>query len=129
MFNASILQIQEELHYHQQQQEKLEQELYVLKSYEEFVGQAFDNVKETIEQIEDPKCLELFKESLLSLFPTDGLVYLEATESEDLDEIEYLEEGDPNYKSIEQLQQEDPDTVVATLRVEKPYSTQRNMNI
>ena len=79
MFHASILQIQEELHYHQQQQEKLEQELYTLKSYEEFAGEAFDSVRDTIEQIEDPKCLELFKESLLSLFP-DPPIYLEEKE-------------------------------------------------
>ena len=94
MFHASILQIQEELHYHQQQQEKLEQELYTLKSYEEFAGQAFDNVKDTIEQIEDPKCLELFKESLLSLFPDEAPIYLEekvedtSTEVEDSSSIE-----------------------------------------
>lgn len=69
VFHDSILQIQEELNYHQQQQEKLEQELYKLKCYEESAAQAFDHVRETIEQIEDPKCLELFKESLLSLFP------------------------------------------------------------
>lgn len=69
MFHKSILQIQEELHYHKTQQEKLEQELYTLKSYEEFSSQAFDYVKETIEQIQDPKYLELFKEGLLSLFP------------------------------------------------------------
>ena len=79
MFNSSILQIQEELHYHQQQQEKLEQELYTLKSYEEFSSQAFDYVKETIEQIQDPKYLELFKEGLLSLFPIfpNKPIYLE----------------------------------------------------
>ena len=61
MFHASILQIQEELHYHQQQQEKLEQELYILKSYEEFAGEAFDNVRDTIEQIEDPKAWSYLK--------------------------------------------------------------------
>ncbi len=86
VFHDSILQIQEELNYHQQQQEKLEQELYKLKCYEESAAQAFDHVRETIEQIEDPKCLELFKESLLSLFPatyasqeveTDDPIYLE----------------------------------------------------
>ena len=118
MFHASILQIQEELHYHQQQQEKLEQELYTLKSYEEFAGEAFDNVRDTIEQIEDPKCLELFKESLLSLFPAtyasqeveaEEPIYLE--EEPDLDEIEYMDDSHPDYKSIEQLQQEDPDNI------------------
>lgn len=108
-FAASILQIQEELHYHQQQQEKLEQELYTLKSYEEFAGEAFDNVRDTIEQIEDPKCLELFKESLLSLFPEEP-IYLE--EEPDLDEIEYMDDSHPDYKSIEQLQEEDPDNIV-----------------
>lgn len=79
MFHKSILQIQEELHYHKTQQEKLEQELYTLKSYEEFSSQAFDYVKETIEQIQDPKYLELFRESLLSLFPIfpNEPIYLE----------------------------------------------------
>nr|MDJ0596964.1 hypothetical protein [Pleurocapsa sp. MO_226.B13] len=77
MFHKSILQVQEELKYHKSQQEQLEQQLYALKSYEEFAAQAYDNVKETIEQIQDPKYLQLFKESLLSLFPTEKPVYLE----------------------------------------------------
>ena len=110
MFHASILQIQEELNYHKTQQEKLEQELYILKSYEEFAGEAFDNVRDTIEQIEDPKCLELFKESLLSLFPEQP-IYLEEKVKEDLDDIKYTDDSDPDYKSIEQLQDEDPDNI------------------
>ena len=123
MFHASILQIQEELHYHQQQQEKLEQELYVLKSYEEFAGEAFDNVRDTIEQIEDPKCLELFKESLLSLF-RDTPIYLEEKAGEYLDEIEYIDDSHPGYKSIKQLQEEDPDTVVTVFRSEEQLKKQ-----
>lgn len=92
MFHKSILQIQEELHYHKTQQEKLEQELYTLKSYEEFSSQAFNYVKETIEQIQDPKYLELFKEGLLSLFPIFPIfpnepIYLE----ESVETNDYLE--------------------------------------
>ncbi len=121
MFHASILQIQEELHYHQQQQEKLEQQLYTLKSYEEFAGEAFDNVRDTIEQIEDPKCLELFKESLLSLFPEQP-IYLE--KEPDLDDIEYMDDSHPDYKSIEQLQEEELDTVVAVFHSEQHLKEQ-----
>ncbi|PSB10372.1 hypothetical protein C7B62_09575 [Pleurocapsa sp. CCALA 161] len=99
MFHETILQIQEELHYHKTQQEKLEQELYTLKSCEEFSSQAFDYVKETIEQIQDPKYLELFKESLLSLFPSESPIY-----------PIYLEK---------KFEEEDPDTVVAIFHSEE----------
>ena len=103
MFHKSILQVQEELKYHKNQQEKLEQQLYRLKSYEEFASQAYDNVKETIEQVQDPQYLELFKEGLLSLFPTQTPNYLREE-----DDIEYMDDSHPDYKSIEQLQEEDP---------------------
>ncbi len=134
MFHASILELQSQIHYHQEEAAKLEQELYTLKSYEEFAGEAFDLVRDTVENIEDPRCLELFKESLLSLFPEQPPIYLEEKiqEEEDLDEIEYIDDSHPEYRSIEhssakneqQIQKEEPNTVVAVFHSEEHLKKQ-----
>lgn len=123
MFSASINELQSQIQYHQEQQELAEQELDRLKMTEAFAEDAVEKVEEALEHI-DPKYLEVFKEHLLSLFPKETLIYLEEKIEEDLDEIEYLEEGDPDYKSIEQLQQEDPDTFVAVFYSEEQLKEQ-----
>lgn len=113
MFNASILELQSQIHYYQEQQELAEQELDRLKLTQAFAEDAAEKVEEALEHIE-PKYLDVFREHLLSLFPTEAPTYLEEkVEEQDLDDVEYMDDAHPNYKSIEQLQQEDPDTVVA----------------
>ena len=119
MFNASILELQSQIQYHQEQQELAEQELDRLKMTEAFAEDAADKVEEALEHIE-PKYLEVFKDYLLSLFPTEAPsynrrleapVYLEEFSEED--DIEYMDGSHPDYKSIEQIQEEEPDSVVA----------------
>ena len=92
MFNETILELQSQIQYHTSQLGILEEELYKLKSYEEFSNQAYESVKETIEQIQDPKYLELFKEGLLSLFPIfpNEPIYLEEVAQETNDYVEKI---------------------------------------
>ena len=120
MFNASILELQSQISYYQEQQELAEQELDRLKMTQAFADDAVEKVEEALEHIE-PKYTDVFREHLLSLFPTEAPsynrrleapVYLEES-SEEEDDIEYMDDSNPDYKSIEQLQEEDPDTVVA----------------
>ncbi len=108
MFNPSILELQSQIQYHQQQQELAEQELDRLKMTQAFAEEAANKVEEALEHIA-PKYLDVFREHLLSLFLTQTPVYLE--ESVEDDDLEYMDEDHPDYRSIEQLQQEDPDTV------------------
>ena len=89
MFNETILELQSQIQYHTSQLSILEEELYKLKSYEEFSNQAYESVKETIEQIQDRKYIELFKENLLSLFP-EVPIYLEEVAQETNDYVEKI---------------------------------------
>ena len=123
MFNASILELQSQISYYQEQCKLAEQELVRLKMTEAFAEDAATKVSEALEHI-DSKYLDVFKEHLLSLFPTEAPVYLEEKVEEDLDKIEYLDDSNPDYKSIEQLQQEDPDTVVAVFHSEQHLKEQ-----
>lgn len=121
MFNASILELQSQIQYHQQQQELAEQELDRLKMTQAFAEEVANKVEEALKHI-DPKYLDVFREHLLSLFPTQTPVYLE--ESVEDDDLEYMDEDHPDYRSIEQLQQEDPDTVVAVFHSEQYLKSQ-----
>ncbi|MGV2826379.1 hypothetical protein [Myxosarcina sp. GI1(2024)] len=67
-------------------------------------------VKSAIEQIGVGKYLWLFKEHILNLFPQEQPKYLEEVSQEE-DEIEYIDDSNPNYKFIEELQKEDPDNI------------------
>ena len=108
MFNASILELESQINYHQEQKELAEEELDRLKMTEAFAEDAAAKVEEALEHI-DPKYLDVFREHLLSLFPTEAPF---SSKDED-DDIEYMDDSNPDYKSIEQIQEEDPDTVVA----------------
>ena len=122
MFNASILELQSQIQYHQEQQELAEQELDRLKMTEAFAEDAAAKVEDALEHIE-PKYLDVFKEHLLALFPTEAPVYLEES-SEEEDDIEYMDDSNPDYKSIEQIQEEDPDTVVAVFHSKEHLKSQ-----
>ncbi|MGV2832033.1 hypothetical protein [Myxosarcina sp. GI1(2024)] len=136
MLNNELNSLQEELNYHRQSIEELEQKIAEAKGYEAFATQASDAVEEAIKQIGMGKYLWLFREHLMSLFPQEQPKYLEEVsvplsqkseaplssemeaEKED-NEIEYMDDNDPNYKSIEELQKEEPDTVVAVYHSEE----------
>ena len=76
MFNPSILELESQIHYHQEQQELAEQELDRLKMTQAFAEDAAEKVEDALEHI-DPKYIDVFKEHLLALFPTEAPVYLE----------------------------------------------------
>ncbi len=82
MFNASILELQSQIHYHQQQIEESEQELDRLKVTQAFAEDAAQKVEEALEHI-DPKYIDVFREHLLSLFPVETPYYLEEQETND----------------------------------------------
>ena len=85
MFNPSILELQSQIHYHQEQQELAEQELDRLKMTQAFAEDAAEKVEDALEHI-DPKYIDVFKEHLLALFPT------EAPLSSEMEAPVYLEE-------------------------------------
>ena len=85
MFHNQILELQSQLHYHQQQIEETEQELYQLKAFQSYGDQAFACVQEAISHI-DGKYLDAFKEALLSLFDTHNPISKEEVEQY----IEYI---------------------------------------
>ncbi len=129
MFNASISELQSQISYYQEQCQLAEQELDRLKMTEAFAEDAASKVEEALEHI-DPKYLDVFKEHLLALFPTEAPsysrrleapVYLEES-SEEENDIEYMNDSNADYKSIEQLQQEDPDTVVAVFDANEKHT-------
>ena len=82
MFNPSILELESQIHYHQEQQELAEQELDRLKMTQAFAEDAAEKVEEALEHI-DPKYVDVFREHLLSLFPLDTPHYLEVQETND----------------------------------------------
>ena len=116
MFNPSILELESQIQYHQEQQELAEQELDRLKMTQAFAEDAAEKVEDALEHI-DPKYVDVFREHLLSLFPTGIPTYLEKSSEED--DLEYMDDSNLDYKSIEQLQQSEPDTVVAVFHSEE----------
>ncbi len=76
MFNPSILELESQIQYHQEQQQLAEQELDRLKMTQAFAEDAAEKVEDALEHI-DPKYVDVFKEHLLSLFPTEVPHYLE----------------------------------------------------
>ena len=71
MFNPSILELESQIQYHQEQQELAEQELDRLKMTQAFAEDAAEKVEDALEHI-DPKYIDVFKEHLLALFPTEA---------------------------------------------------------
>ena len=125
MFHNQILELQSQIHYHQQQIEETEQELYQLKAFQSYGDEAFNCVQEAISHI-DGKYLDLFKESLLSLFdnphPINAVHFVpERSAKEEDDDIEYMDDSDPNYQSIEDIEKEEPNNIVVY-----PYSVEDN---
>ena len=87
MFNASILELENQIQYHQEQQELAEQELDRLKMVSAFAEDATDKVSEALEHI-DEKYISVFKEHLLSLFTTEASVKEKVAPQEIIEEVE-----------------------------------------
>ena len=87
MFNPSILELESQIQYHQEQQELAEQELDRLKMTQAFTEDAAEKVEDALEHI-DPKYIDVFKEHLLALFPTEAPIYLEEKAEENIGVID-----------------------------------------
>ena len=70
--NATLNNLEETKSYHQQQIDLLQEEIDRVKLSQAYGEEAVSSVEEAIENI-DSKHLELLKEHLLSLFPTEAL--------------------------------------------------------
>ncbi len=96
--NATIDNLEETIIYHQEQITEAQEQLDRVKLSQAYGSEAVAKVEEAIENI-DPDHQELLKEHLLSLFEDEDIEYKESWKNDD-------------YKSIEELQQEDPDNIV-----------------
>lgn len=117
LFNPEINSIEEDILYHETQIKEAQERLDRVKVSQAFSDAVISSLEDFLDNT-DPFLYEILRGHINEMFEGNKLTFnndLNKIKDEE-DEIEYLEEGDPNYKSIEQLQQEDPDTVVATLR-------------
>ena len=69
MLNKELTALQEELNYHRNSIQELEERIAEVKVYDGYAAQATEAVEEAIEQIGMGKYLWLFKEHILSMFP------------------------------------------------------------
>ena len=76
MFKASILELENQIQYHNEQCQLAEQELDRLKIVSAFACEATDKVSEALEHI-DKKYISVFKKHLLSLFSNQSTQYIE----------------------------------------------------
>ncbi len=91
MFHNQILELQSQIHYHQQQIEETENELYQLKAFQSYGDEAYNAAAEAISHI-DGKYLDAFKEAILSLFdnPTRAIRATTTQEEEEKEYVEYI---------------------------------------
>lgn len=90
MLNKELTALQEELNYHRNSIQELEERIAEVKVYDGYAAQATEAVEDAIEQIGMGKYLWLFKEHILSMFPEQPPAYLEEkinTVSPELEEI------------------------------------------
>ena len=120
LFNPEINSIEEDILYHETQIKEAQERLDQVKVSQAYSDAVISSLQDFLDNT-DPFLYEVLKGHVEQMFdenkvvPNNDLSKIEEQE----DEIEYLEFGDPNYKSIEQLQQEDPDTVVAVFHSEE----------
>ena len=91
MFHPSILELESQIQYHQEQCQLAEQELDRLKMTQAFAEDAAEKVEDALEHI-DPKYVDVFREHLLALFPTEAPVYLEEKVEEVIESQEVKKE-------------------------------------
>lgn len=77
MLNKELTALQEELNYHRNSIQELEERIAEVKVYDGYAAQATEAVEDAIEQIGMGKYLWLFKEHILSMFPEQPPAYLE----------------------------------------------------
>lgn len=90
MLNKELTALQEELNYHRNSIQELEERIAEVKVYDGYAAQATEAVEDAIEQIGMGKYLWLFKEHILSMFPEQPPAYLEEkinTVSPEVEEI------------------------------------------
>ena len=116
MFNNELNQLTEELQYHRNQVEELQNKLEEVKICEAFGSEAIDKVKGAIEQIGVGKYLWLFKEELLSIFP--ATYASQEVEAEPLSEDRGSKEQPPVY--LEEKEEETQQVTVTSVPQEKP---------
>ena len=84
MLNKELTALQEELNYHRNSIQELEERIAEVKVYDGYAAQATEAVEDAIEQIGVGKYLWLFKEHILSMFPQQPPAYLEDKVEEDI---------------------------------------------
>ena len=77
MLTNELNQLQEELQYHRNSIQELEERITEVKVYDGYAAQATEAVEDAIKQIGMGKYLWLFKEHILSMFPEQPPAYLE----------------------------------------------------
>ena len=77
MLNKELNALQEELNYHRNSIQELEERIAEVKVYDSYASKAIEEVQEAIKQIGVGKYLWLFKEELIAMFPTEAPIYLE----------------------------------------------------
>ena len=77
MLNKELTALQEELNYHRNSIQELEERIAEVKVYDGYAAQATEAVEDAIKQIGMGKYLWLFKEHILSMFPEQPPAYIE----------------------------------------------------
>ena len=87
MLNKELTALQEELNYHRNSIQELEERIAEVKVYDGYAAQATEAVEDAIQQIGMGKYLWLFKEHILSMFPEQPPAYLEDKLEEDVEPL------------------------------------------
>lgn len=105
LFNPEINSIEEDILYHETQIKEAQERLDQVKLSQAYSDAVISSLQDFLDHT-DPFLYEVLKGHVEQMFDENKVVTnndLNKIEAEE-DEIEYLEESNPNYKSIEQLQ-------------------------
>ena len=91
MLTNELNQLQEELQYHRNSIQELEERITEVKVYDGYAAQATEAVEDAIKQIGMGKYLWLFKEHILSMFPEQPPAYLEDEVEEEINLVPLTE--------------------------------------
>ena len=103
MLTNELNQLQEELQYHRNSIQELEERITEVKVYDGYATQATEAVEDAIKQIGMGKYLWLFKEHILSMFPEQPPTYLEDNVEEDINLVPQEVEEIKSEKSYYEL--------------------------
>ncbi|MGB5635376.1 MAG: hypothetical protein WBM86_21695 [Waterburya sp.] len=107
LFNPEINSIEEDILYHQTQITEAQERLDQVKMSAAFSDTVISSLEDFLDNT-DPFLYEVLRGHINQMFDENKLTLNNE-----------VKEGDPNYKSIEQLQQEEPDAVVAVFHSEE----------